>query len=394
MEHFVRFDRFPEDDKWLVKQTQTRTKTIGPRNAKFIETTIKSNNLEEFLSIFAPISSVMTVLFMLHGGQNPTDMMKMLGEAAQQQQRVGRIEEETDEEDSTKLTKSKMKAAANMPALYKFQETGNASPSVAQRNMIQKYITAVRPMVEQQINLPKEAMRLSNAGKGELSLRSNQKPGPLVQKTGKIPTKAKTLISDSASTVSSKSPRKLNVRRPSVETLPSTASTAPTTRKSTGLTMSSARSTVPSSVSVATSSKPRVVPAEKAPIKPWTIDGKPTTTKAAPAKPAYAFKPTSQTASKASPAGKAGEKKEPPTIKMDKATYDKLKSKNQDAAAAKKPAAAPLAPRSVNIDPAVLEKMKAASKPILKAAGSTPQKSTKSVQIDPAILAKMKEKQK
>jgi len=84
---------------------------------------------------------------------------------------------------------------------------------------------------------------------------------------------------------------------------------------------------------------------------------------------------------------------------MDKATYDRLREKNTKATAAKAAAPTTSGQKSVNIDPAVLAKMKAKSKPILKstqpkAGGPTPAKTTKSVQIDPAVLAKMKEGKK
>ncbi|KAF2427187.1 acyltransferase-domain-containing protein [Tothia fuscella] len=348
LEHFVKFDRFPEDEKWMMKQIQA--KKIERRDAKFIETQIKSNNIEEFLSIFAPLSSVMTVLFMLNGGQNPQDMLKMLGEAAQQQHQVGLLEDAASQVEPTdSLAKKKKKLPPNM---YKFEEAGSITPkaAAAQRNMIQKYINAVRPMVESQINLPKEALRLSNAGKGELSVRSNQKPGALVQKVGATGGKGKSVVSDKASTIGSKQPRKLP-RKGSAETLPSISSTTQTVPRHTATSVRSF--TAPTSVSAVAGTKgrvvPRVVPAEKAPIKPWAASGK----------PSYTFKPTPESA-----------------------------SKNEGAAAKNPPK--PSESKRVNIDPAALAKMKAKSKPILKDANSIPQKGNKSVQIDPAVLAKMK----
>jgi hypothetical protein len=419
LEHFVKYDRFPEDHEWIIKQK--RSNKQGPQTAKFIETHIKSNNIEEFLSIFAPLSSVMTVLFLLNGGGNPTDLLKMVGDTAQQQQLVSMLEGGTTEDERTKAKKGKEKSHPAVASLAALKKAGNIpNPTAAQRNIIQKYITSVRPMVEQQINLPEQSLRLSNAGKGELSLRSNQKPSQLVQKKPALAKKpvvkaaatkkplatpntqstttAKSVASGVASTASRKPPAKLNARRSSIETLNSTISTATTTPMTDGL--SSLRSVAPSSsISTAPSSKPRTVAAGKAPIKPWAMETK--TSQSTPTKSVQNQTKVPPTATKttpvkaATPAAKPVAKKEPPTVKMDKATYDRLRKQNTDAAASKKPATAPLAPRNVNIDPAVLAKMKANSKSILKASdpksvGSTKHKASKSVQIDPAVLAKLK----
>jgi len=274
-------------------------------------------------------------------------------------------------------------------------------------------------MVEKQISLPDQSLRFSNAGKGDLSLRSNQKPGTLVQKTPvstnkpitKAPvaakgltapkaqntTPAKTIASGAASTVIRKPPAKLSSRRPSVETLRSTISTVPTAPMTDGF--SSLRSVAPSSsVSTVPSSKPRTVAAGKAPLKPWAIQAKSAQSTASKpaANGANKPKPLAQTASSAkqtpaktaAPASKPVGKQDPPTVKMDQATFDRLRKHNTDGHAAKKPAA-PLAPRNVNIDPAVLAKMKAGSKPILKS-GDAKLTGSKTVQIDPAVLAKLK----
>jgi hypothetical protein len=399
LEHFVKYDRFPEDHEWIIKQK--RTKKPGPQNAKFIETQIKSNNIEEFLSIFAPLSSVMTVLFLLNGGGNPSDLLKMVGDTAQQQQLVAMLEGGTTEGKNAQDKIGKAKTHPAVKSLAALQKAGNIpNPTAAQRNIIQKYITSVRPMVEQQISLSDKSLRLSNAGKGELSLRSNQKPSTLVQKTPSTVAKKSPQTPAAAkaqSNASKKAPGKLTSRRLSIETLPSTVSTAPTTARTAGL--SSTRSIAPSSsISTAPSSKPRTVAAAKAPLKPWVMQEKAgnltgNTNKPKPSTQANSVtKPTPAKA--ATPATKPVAKKDPPKVKMDQATFDRLRSQqNADIAAGKKPAAAPSAPRNVNIDPAVLAKMRASSKPILKsanAAGSTPQKSGKSVSIDPAVLAKIK----
>ena len=46
--------------------------------AKFIEAQIKSNNVEEFLSIFAPLTSALMLLSAAYGGASPKDLMQML----------------------------------------------------------------------------------------------------------------------------------------------------------------------------------------------------------------------------------------------------------------------------------------------------------------------------
>jgi hypothetical protein len=400
LEHFVKYDRFPEDHEWIIKQKRTRKQ--GPQTAKFIETHIKSNNIEEFLSIFAPLSSVMTVLFLLNGGGNPSDLLKMVGDTAQQQQLVAMLEGGTTEDKNSKDKNGKAKAHPAVNSLAALKKAGNIpNPTAAQRTIIQKYITSVRPMVEQQISLPNQSLRLSNAGKGELSLRSNQKPSTLVQKVPPSTTKKAPQTSPAGkvqSTTSKKPPTKLMTRRPSIETIPSTVSTVPTTARTAGL--SSTRSIAPSSsISTAPSSKPRTVAAGNAPLKPWVMQEKAgssmanTTSKPKPSpKTNSAIKPTPTKA--ATPVNKPVAKKDPPKVKMDQATFDRLRKQNADGGAGNKPAASS-APRGVNIDPAVLAKMKAGSNPVLKSAmakapGSTAQKSAKTVQIDPAVLAKMK----
>lgn len=196
LEHFAQYNSFPEDDKWLIKQQQVVKAggKKGPMPAKNVETQIKTSSLNEFLSIFAPLGSIMTVLTLFYGGGKPEDMLKMIGDAAAQQQNVASMGDDPSSNRALKeLAGSAIGSDTKLSRAMQAHATGK--PTKVQQNLVQQYVAAIRPVVEKQIDLPKDALRFSNAGKGDFSLRSNQKPGPLVQKLP-IPRKAATTVPD------------------------------------------------------------------------------------------------------------------------------------------------------------------------------------------------------
>ena len=71
LEHFYRTGRFPADEKWILKEGSVTSSNSGAsRIAPFIETEIKTKSLNEFVSIFEPITALMMGLYLLEGGAN------------------------------------------------------------------------------------------------------------------------------------------------------------------------------------------------------------------------------------------------------------------------------------------------------------------------------------
>ena len=338
LEHFAQYNRFPEDDKWLMKQAAL-VKAGGKKKAmpaKSIETQIKSNSLEEFLSIFAPLSSIMTVLFLFYGGGKPEDLLKTIGEAAAQQQKVALVRDDDSEGEPLKLKKAPASSVGSAETVK--QAPNNVTPAQAQQNMVQQYVAAIRPMIEQQVNLPNQALRASNAGKGEFSLRSNQKPGPLVQRKS-APKKAATTVPDKAKagTTTVKKANSAAPAAPTGKTAPMKAVSKPMQKRPPNGRTFSSTSTVHPHDSISAVNAP-------------TSTG---TTKTPTARPVPATKKTGVAASP-------------------KAAATPIKTAQQP----------PQSAKNVSIDPAMLMRMKGGGK-------SEPPK-PKGVKVDPSVLARMK----
>lgn len=79
LEYFTRNGRFPADDFWKeqldLSETSSSSQSIRsvPRGARTIETEVKSGNWNEFVKIFAPITSVMVALTLAYGA-SPNDL--------------------------------------------------------------------------------------------------------------------------------------------------------------------------------------------------------------------------------------------------------------------------------------------------------------------------------
>ena len=327
LEHFVRYNRFPEDDNWIVKQRTMQKK--GPLSAKFIETQIKSNSLEEFLSIFAPLTSVLMVLFLFYGGGNPNDMLKMIGEAVQKHEKLALVRDLTSKDAPLRL--EKRVNGERMPSFNAIKEAGQTAAQ-AQRNLLQKYLTAVKPSAATEIDLPNRARKASNTGEKPFANQVKAKADVIVKKS-------------------------------------QAGSTTPTARPSLGPTKPSMVSS--SFVSTEPSRGPKIGSSGIPPVE----------AKASPAAtPSKAPEPT-KLATVRSAATIASKQKDLPTYKMDKATYDRMraahKPKPPDASAAPKAVAVKLSverqqqaknpnsaatagPKKVEINPEMLKKMKAA----------------------------------
>lgn len=79
LEHFHRHNRFPADDFWKehldmdARSSGSRSLRSVPRPAITIETEVKSGSWNEFVKIFAPITSVMMALSVAYGA-SPNDL--------------------------------------------------------------------------------------------------------------------------------------------------------------------------------------------------------------------------------------------------------------------------------------------------------------------------------
>ena len=81
LEYFQKHSRFPAENFWkdhldMGDRSSTNSQSIRsvPRPAVQIETEVKSGNWNEFVKIFAPISSVLMALTVAYGA-NPADLI-------------------------------------------------------------------------------------------------------------------------------------------------------------------------------------------------------------------------------------------------------------------------------------------------------------------------------
>ncbi len=76
LEFYARTGRFPAEEFWKVQGPRTKE----PGKAKFIETEVKSGSWEEFLSLFAPITALISVLFLFYS--DPSKLLQGGGPGA------------------------------------------------------------------------------------------------------------------------------------------------------------------------------------------------------------------------------------------------------------------------------------------------------------------------
>lgn len=396
LEHFVKYDRFPEDEQWLFKQKAA--KKTGPMNAKFIETQIKTNNLEEFLSIFAPLSSIMMVMNLFYGGQNPEDLLKMVGEAAQQQQQISLVRDDASTKNPLRLEKANGSSNSSIPSIASLQGIqANMTPSAAQRNLIQQYIAAVKPSVHKALSLPDTTQVLKakvpiRAAKSSVEAPRKKVPlsnSPVLAKT--TPAVPKTAVRPRVATTSTSSISPSMKFRPALASKPSNG-TAMTPAKT--ITPAKPKAAVPAKVVApnknVAASKPLPLTAQNLSKVPSSTPQKPSAM-TAPSKierraatiaqpPTTPFKLAPQ-AKKVSPQSATKKEQNGKSINIDSSILEKMKAKNSIEKAKAEP-------KKVTIDPAILAQMKAKSEVEKKKA------EPKKVTIDPAILARMKEAKK
>jgi 1-acyl-sn-glycerol-3-phosphate acyltransferase len=145
LEHFVQFKRFPDDERWMITQRGTGTNPSSCP-AKFIETEIKSNNMEEFLSIFAPLTSVSMLLSLAYGGTNPKDLMQMLTASGKNGSNQLKLLQGGLTSDNLQKLQCQIPSGAGT-------STGFGLNEGAQKDFIQKYLNSIKPAVSKQIAL-------------------------------------------------------------------------------------------------------------------------------------------------------------------------------------------------------------------------------------------------
>jgi hypothetical protein len=237
LEHFVRFNRFPEDDLWMVKQRKAGRTQLVAQPAKCIQTQIKSNSLEEFLSIFAPLTSVLMVVFLLSGGANTGDVMQMLGD-------VGKGLPIT----NTSPLSNKVARKAAAPNVATLSDIGRLTPAAAQKELIDKYLNSVRPATFRQTSLPvgdfpkpattssmKKAPSIRSQPIGAIRAapgrKAVQRAGP--SSVASAPSKAigASQLQPSQKPISGKQPQKVSLKPPAKqETASTTSNKAPASR--------------------------------------------------------------------------------------------------------------------------------------------------------------------
>jgi 1-acyl-sn-glycerol-3-phosphate acyltransferase len=198
LEHFSRFNSFPEDNLWMVKQRRAGRNQLIAQPAKCIHTQIKSNSLEEFLSIFAPLTSVLMVVFLLSGGANPADMVHMLGDASQKSKGIlGEIGKGLSFADISKSLpfggasdlSNQVAGKAIAPNQATMSDIGRLTPAAAQKELIHKYLDSVRPIVARQVSLPEQALR-----KPKSNITKNKAPSVRSQPTNAVQSIATTKV--------------------------------------------------------------------------------------------------------------------------------------------------------------------------------------------------------
>lgn len=152
LEHFVRFNRFPDDHLWMMKQRKAGRVDLVPQPAKCIAAQIKSNSLEEFMSIFAPVTSVLMALSLASGETNPQELIKSLGGTGQEgMEKLAKVLENAPQQT---FALQKMLQGSMPPG---FGGMGALSPPG--KELAQKYLNSVRPAAAKQIDLPDRALR-------------------------------------------------------------------------------------------------------------------------------------------------------------------------------------------------------------------------------------------
>jgi 1-acyl-sn-glycerol-3-phosphate acyltransferase len=166
LEHFYRFQTFPKDELWMVKQTKLKGRFTS-QPARFIETQIKSNNSEEFLSIFAPLASVLSLSMLLSGNADVNEVMKMLDTASRKGQQQT-------------INKATGLIAPNQATL---STIGRLTPPAAEQELILRYFKSMKPSIPLQLSTTRNQKKGETFGTGSKSAKAL----PIVKKVASEP---------------------------------------------------------------------------------------------------------------------------------------------------------------------------------------------------------------
>jgi len=165
LEHFAQYKSFPNDPHWVIDR-QKHLKGKGqyqPQEARFIQTQIKSNNVNEFMDIFAPLTSALMVGALVSGNTSSSEMMKMLGSVSKK-------------DGNTLITENQ----ATLSTI------GRLTPPEAQKELIQRYLNSMKQSIPQPIS---DSLSLRKTTSRSLS----SQPNPLGQQ---VDVKSKQTISE------------------------------------------------------------------------------------------------------------------------------------------------------------------------------------------------------
>jgi hypothetical protein len=350
LEYFNRNNRFPAEDFWkdhldMDSQSSHGGKSIRsvPRPAVQIETEVKSGNWNEFVKIFAPITSVMMALTVAYGaspedlpipggkeffeqhiktllGQNgemkglpsPEELEKMIEGAAKmgaqqaaEPQHMTEVQKLTQENLAKLVKETAIKSGAVMPGGYRRAST--ALPQAPTKTMVAPTATAPRK-AQTAVNGPTAARRPATATlatKKPAASPSKPKPaaptGPMKEitlasgVTIKVP---KTEVEDAKKTgmIVLKNGMKIKIEKGEIEEAQKkkgdtimTASGVPIKISPSGAVVVEQKKPAQQSVKKAA---PKVTPAAQKSNGPAKLNGAPTMQKKTPAETASMKKPT------------------------------------------------------------------------------------------------------
>jgi hypothetical protein len=138
----------------MTNQNQQRKSQVTAQPARCIESQIRSNNTEEFLSIFAPLTVVIMLMALAKSSMNPGDMMQMLGNAGED----GKDQPKMATNKISEHERTKPKHLKNI-RIASLKDIEHRIPVAAQREMMQRYLSSGRPAAFKEVALPKSALR-------------------------------------------------------------------------------------------------------------------------------------------------------------------------------------------------------------------------------------------
>ncbi|KAJ9662845.1 hypothetical protein H2201_005926 [Coniosporium apollinis] len=348
LEFYARTGRFPAEEFWKVQGPRRKE----PGKAKYIETEVKSGSWEEFLSLFAPITALISVLFLFYS--DPSKLLQgggpgapsEAGESTMQSAMLKEMQAAT-AAGATAMPSGKKKPTASsssssdagpvyknltsaQKASIKRQVAGGAPPKAKVQAKVQ---AASLPKIEPKVPVTKQMAAAAKPARVQASSAAGKKPQVATADAKKA---ANAISGGKASSVTASKKPGATGGAKSVASLPN--------RARPGSAMGSVAS-LPVGASAA-----NFVPARQAAkdtaLKKAAAGMGPQ--KAAEGKPAAATKAPTKTSTAAPKPQKQPESAAPPSIKVDKKLLDKMVPKKGE--------------EFMKIDPETLKKIQAGMK--------------------------------